>query len=188
MSHVLFYIFGIELNVNRLFQIVENTPTEARSNSCAVKALALEGTALDHRITIWNKDNLLQSAIADPFTQVSFAYYYALQLFHCRNFTYYSCWETGMVPEVSLLEINAYVAAIIDICDKTIRASNIPGVILLFPLRMAGAHVGFEDRSKVLKLLQQIYNSGFAVAEMIKADLWDFWTFEDLQTSIENKS
>lgn len=179
------YMFGIELNANRLFQTVEDTPTEKRSNSSAVKALAREGTALDHRITAWNNDSILQSAIADPFTQVSFAYYYALQLFHCRNFTYYSCWEAGTVPEVSLLEINAYVAAIIDICDKTIQASNIPGVILLFPLRMAGAHVGFENRSKILKLVQQIYNSGFVVAERIKADLSDFWTYKDLDTSIE---
>ncbi|PNP38559.1 hypothetical protein TGAMA5MH_09640 [Trichoderma gamsii] len=167
----------------QLFQIVEDTPTEKRSTSSAVKALAREGTALDHRITTWNNDSLLESPITDPFTQVSFAYYYALQLFHCRNFTYYSCWETGTVPELSLLETNAYVAAIIDVCDKTIRASNIPGVILLFPLRMAGAHVGFERRGKILKLLQQIYNSGFVVAETIKADLCDFWAFKELESS-----
>ncbi|EHK46764.1 hypothetical protein TRIATDRAFT_317683 [Trichoderma atroviride IMI 206040] len=172
----------------QLFQVVEDTPAEKRSNSPAIKALAREGTALDHRITIWNKDSLLQSAVADHFTQISFAYYYALQLFHCRNFTYYSCWETGTVPELSPLETNAYVAAIIDICDTIIRASNIPGVILLFPLRMAGAHDDFGHRSKILKLLQQIYNSGFAVAERIKVDLCDFWTFKGLEVSIEKNS
>lgn len=178
-------MLGIELNVNRLFQIVEDTPTEKRSNSSAIKALAREGIALDHRITIWNSDSLLQSAISDPFTQVSFAYYYALQLFHCRNYTYYSCWESGTVPGLSLLEINTYVAAIIDACDKSIRAFNIPGVILLFPLRMAGVHVGFEHRGRILKLLQQIYNSGFVVAETIKADLCNFWAFKELESSIE---
>lgn len=169
----------------QFFQIVEDTPTEKRSNSPTVKALAREGTALDHRITLWNNDNLLQSAISDHFTQISFTYYYALQLFHCRNFTYYSCWETGTIPELSPLESNAYVAAIIDICDKIIRTSNIPGVILLFPLRMAGAHVELGHRSEILKLLQQIYNSGFAVADRIRVDLCDFWAFKDLEIWIE---
>jgi hypothetical protein len=172
-------------NIDRLFETVESIPKEKRPNSSAVNTLAREGTALDHRITVWNNDSLLQLAVqGDPFTQVSFAYYYALQLFHCRNFTYYSCWETGTVPRLSLYEIEVYVAAIIDICDKIIRASNIPGVILLFPLRMAGAHVEFGKRSKILKLLQQIYNGGFVVAEKIKTDLCDFWTTKDLEHSI----
>lgn len=181
MSHKIIYTFKIKLNINRLFEIIEGIPTEKRSKSSAVKALAREGTALDHRITIWNNGSLLQSAVVDPFIRISFAYYYALQLFHCRNFTYYSCWEAGTIPQLSPFETNAYVAAIIDICEKTIEGSNIPGAILLFPLRMAGAHVEHGQRSKILNFLQQIYNSGFVVAEKIKVDLCDFWTFKELE-------
>ncbi|PTB37977.1 hypothetical protein M441DRAFT_147301 [Trichoderma asperellum CBS 433.97] len=169
----------------QLFDTIEGIPAEKRSHNSAVKALAREGTTLDHRITIWNNGSLLQSAAADPFTQISFAYYYALQLFHCRNFTYYSCWETGTVPELSLHESNAYVAAIISICEKSTQDSNIPGVILLFPLRMAGAHAEVGRRNKILKILQQIYNSGFVVAEKITIDLCDFWTYKDLEISTE---
>lgn len=143
---------------------------------------------MDNRIVIWNDGGLLQSVAEDPFIQISFAYYYALQLFHCRNFTYYSCWEPGAVPELSLHEINAYVAAITDICEKVIQASNIPGVILLFPLRMAGAHAEIGQRNKILTFLQQIYNSGFIVAEKIKIDLCDFWAYKEMETSIEISS
>lgn len=185
MSYKLFHIVEIELNIDRLFDTIEGIPAERRSHSSAVKALAREGTALDHKITIWNNGGLLHSAAADPFTQISFAYYYALQLFHCRNFTYYSCWETGTVPELSLHESSAYVAAIISICEKVTQGSNISGVILLFPLRMAGAHAEVGQRNKILKILQQIYNSGFVVAEKITIDLCDFWTYKDLEISTE---
>ncbi|KAL7920746.1 fungal-specific transcription factor domain-containing protein [Trichoderma austrokoningii] len=130
----------------RLFEIIEDIPTEERSNSFAVKALAREGTALDHKITIWNNSSLLQSAVADPFTQISLAYYYALRLFHCRDFPYYSYWETKTIPALSRVETNAYVTAIVDICERIIQASNIPGILVLFPLRMAGAHVEFGQK------------------------------------------
>ncbi|KAL6894891.1 fungal-specific transcription factor domain-containing protein [Trichoderma evansii] len=172
----------------QLFETIEDIPTEKRSDSSEVKALAREGTALDHRIAIWNDGGLLQSAAEDPFNQISFAYYYALQLFHCRNFTYYSCWEPGAVPELSSLETNAYIAAITNICEKIIQTSNIPGVILLFPLRMAGAHAEVGQRNRILKFLQQIYNSGFVVADKIKEDLCDFWTYKELEVLTEISS
>lgn len=188
MSNNLIHVSDTELNLDRLFETIEDIAAEERSNNSAVKALAHEGTALDRRITIWNNGNLLKLAARDPFTQISFAYYYALKLFHCKNFTYYPCWETGTIPELSLHETNAYVAAIINACEVIMETSNIPGVILLFPLRMAGANAEVEQRNKILKLLQQIYNSGFVVAEKIKVDLCEFWAYNELRiwTDISN--
>lgn len=84
------------------------------------------------------------------------------------------------------MEIDGCVAAITFLCEKILQSSNIPGAILLFPLRMAGAHSKFEwQRDKVRNLLNQIHKSGFVVAERIQIDLFEFWEFQDDQDSIQ---
>lgn len=73
-----------------------------------------------------------------------------------------------------------------DLCDKILQSSNIPGAILLFPLRMAGAHSKFEwQRHNVRNLLNRIHNSGFVVAERIQIDLFEYWEFQDDQANIQ---
>jgi hypothetical protein len=140
---------------------------------------------MDHIISNWYDGNLLQLGAMDPFVQLSFANYYALQLFHCRTFTYYTCWQPGTVPELGLPEIVAHVTAITNMCEKILQISNIPGAILLFPLRMAGAHAEIWQRGKILNLLQQVHNDGFVVAEKIKADLCEFWKYLECNISME---
>ena len=58
------------------------------------------------------------------------------------------------------------------------EASAIPGVALLFPLRMAGANtLAMENRTKVVDILGRIHQSGFIVSERIKVDVQELWGF-----------
>ncbi|KAL7952950.1 hypothetical protein V8C34DRAFT_318603 [Trichoderma compactum] len=67
-----------------------------------------------------------------------------------------------------------------------LQYSNIPGALLLFPLRIVRANSKSEwQRNHVRNLLNQIYNSGFVVAERIQIGLVDFWDFQDDQDSIK---
>lgn len=179
-------LFGTILTQTRLFEQIEGIPEEGRLFSPTITALAREGTELNHKISNWCDSVSLQSDPADPFNQLALANHHAVRLFHCRNFTYYTCWHPGTIPQLNQMEIDTCVAAIIYLCDKILQSSNIPGAILLFPLRMAGAHSNSEwQRDNVRNLLNQIYNSGFVVAERIQIDLVEFWDFQDGQDSIK---
>jgi hypothetical protein len=167
--------------------LFNSIPEEERLFSPAIIALAHEGTELDRKISNWCDSASLQPDPADPFTQLALAKYHAVRLFHCRNFTYYTCWHPGTSPQLDQTEIDGCVTAITDLCDKILHSSNIPGAILLFPLRMAGAHSKFEwQRNKVRNLLNQIHNSGFVVAERIQIDLFECWEFQDDQDNMQH--
>lgn len=170
----------------RLFEQIEGVPEEERPFSPTITALAYEGTELDCKISNWCNSVSLQPDSADPFAQIALAKYHAIRLFHCRNFTYYTCWHPGTIPQLDQMEIDGCVAAITYLCEKVLQSSNIPGAILLFPLRMAGAHSHFEwQRDEVRNLLNQIHKSGFVVAKRIQIDLLEFWEFQDDQDNIE---
>lgn len=177
---------GTKLTQSGLFEQIECIPEEERVCRPAIAALASEGTKLDHRISTWYDDISLQLDPVDPFTQLALANHYAVRLFHCKNFTYYTCWQAGTVPELDQPEIDTCVAAITCFCDQILQTSNIPGVVLLFPLRMAGAHSNVEwQRDKIRNLLHQVCSKGFVVAERIKTDLGEFWQYQDDQDLIK---
>ncbi|KAL7905235.1 fungal-specific transcription factor domain-containing protein [Trichoderma velutinum] len=170
----------------RLFEQIEGIPEEERLFSPTIAALAREGTELDLKISNWCDNICLQSDPVDPFAQLALAKHHAVRLFHCKNFTYYTCWHPGTIPQLDQMEIDGCVATIIYVCAKILQSSNIPGAILLFPLRMAGAHSKSEwQRGNVRNLLNQIHNSGFVVAERIQIDLFEFWEFQDDQDRIK---
>ncbi|KAF3056906.1 hypothetical protein CFAM422_012570 [Trichoderma lentiforme] len=170
----------------RLFEQIESIPEEERLFSPTITALAHEGTELDRKIRNWCDSFSLPPDPTDHFIQLALAKYHAVRLFHCRNFSYYTCWHPGTIPQLDQREIDACVAAIVDLCDKILESSNIPGAIILFPLRMAGAHSKFEwQRNNVRNLLKRIHNSGFVVAERIQIDLFEFWEFQDDQDNIQ---
>ncbi|PTB61695.1 hypothetical protein BBK36DRAFT_1131177 [Trichoderma citrinoviride] len=162
-----------------LFEQVEPIPEDVRLCNLVVTALARRGHELNQILNAWYDGNAPASEFADPFTQLALANFYAVRLFHCNNFTYYTCWEAGTVPQLDKPEIDAYVAIITDLCDQILQTSNIPGAILLFPLRMAGAHARYEpQRYNVRHLLHQIHNNGFVVAQRIQTDVSELWQYQ----------
>lgn len=153
-------------------------PEPLRSTDPAIVTLARQGVQVQQRIRTWHDDIASHLNRTDPYAQLALANYHALELFHCRNYTFDSCWENKTIPSLTQSEIDAHVTSILHLCEQSLEASIVPGVTLLFPLRMAGANAfQAEQRTKVVDLLGQIYRSGFIVSNRIKVDVQDLWQF-----------
>lgn len=163
-------------SVYRLFEQIEAIPQNITSADPAIIALACHGTQIHQRIRNWHETIGSHLNHDDPYAQLAIANYHALELFHCRNFTFNSCWDNAAVPFLTQSEINAHVTSILHLCERSLENSAIPGVILLFPLRMAGANaLKTEHRAELVEILDRIYRSGFVVSDRIKVDVQELW-------------
>jgi hypothetical protein len=147
-------------------------------------AISVEAIKVHDYISDWRTEIILDLDLTEPFSQLAVTSYHALQLFHCRNSTFYSCWENRTIPWLSRCEIDHHVDRILEQSERILQASNIPGVILLFPLRMAGACASEHcRRERVLEILKQIHQTGFIVSDRITIDLQELWHFESLNAA-----
>lgn len=116
----------------------------------------------------------------DPYFNLAMANCHALVLFLCRNFTYYSFWGEVKVPWLAEPEITAHVNAITSLSEVILETSSIPGVLLLFPLRMAGSNAtDMKQRQRTSKLLTRVSQKGFIISERITVDLQELWNYEN---------
>lgn len=157
---------------------MESIPEPLRSTDPAIVAFARHGIQINERIRSWHDDIASHLNRTDPYAQLALANYHALELFHCKNFTYYSCWENRGIPSLTQSEIDTHVSSILHLSEQCLEASIIPGVTLLFPLRMAGVNAfEAEQRTKVVDILSQIHRLGFIVSDRIKIDVQELWQF-----------
>lgn len=161
---------------------MESIPEPLRSTDPAIITLARQGIQVHQRIRSWHDDIAPHLILTDPYAQLALANYHALELFHCKNYTFDSCWENKTIPSLTRSEIDAHVTSILHLSEQSLEASIVPGVTLLFPLRMAGANaLQAEQRTKVVDILGQIYRSGFIVSDRIKVDVQELWQFLAMQ-------
>lgn len=157
---------------------MESIPCAFRTGNPDVAALAFEGVQVHQRIRDWHVDASARLDLTDPYAQLTIATFHALELFHCRNFTFYSSWESILVPCLTPHELDAHVASTLHLSQKILDASVVPGVTLLFPLRMAGVNTTCaEQRARIMVILGQIRKTGFIVSERIEADVQETWNF-----------
>lgn len=163
----------------RLFEIIECVPPELRPLDPTLDALAQEGLDIEERLRCWQQESHWDGLPADCFSQLATTIHRALLLFHCRNFTFYSCWMTRRIPQLNQSEVGKHVSTILNLSQSLLSDTDIPAVLLLFPLRMAGVHV-HEDcpQDGVLDIICKIRQKGFIVSDRIEVDLQDFWYHE----------
>lgn len=138
-------------------------------------AYAHEGVCIKKKLLNWKQRNLEVSK--DPERILASTVHSALILYHCRNFSFYSCWTTREIPQLDQEEIDENTSAILT-QSQSLLDTCIPSVLLLFPLRMAGAHVFLAClQVKVLNILGQIRKKGFIVSDRIETDLREFWHY-----------
>jgi hypothetical protein len=102
--------------------------------------------------------------------------YHALVLFLCQAYGYYACWEGFLIPVLTRADVENHVKSILDLTEKIQAALYVPGVLLLFALRMAGVHATDKTLTRmVVERLDTIYQEGFVVSWRIKSDLKEFW-------------
>ncbi|KAK1466953.1 hypothetical protein CMEL01_10946 [Colletotrichum melonis] len=161
------------------FDRIESIPDTLRPGHPAIHALAEQGQRFRQRLCSWHDQITPYFDHRDPYCMLALSNYNALQLFLSRNYAYYACWEGQDIPSLAAHEIEAHVTAVVDLSNQILEYSNIPGVLLLFSLRMAGANTNQSlQRGEIVRLLDRIATKGFAVSGRIKRDLQELWEYQ----------
>ncbi|CAG8342242.1 unnamed protein product [Penicillium salamii] len=179
MKKIIMLMMQTSTFAKRLFETIESVSEELTSFDPRLDALALEGLCIKEGILNWQEECHPETSAVDSFTQLAAIVHHALLLYHCNNFTYYSCWMTRMIPQLNHSEVDEHVAEILGLSQGLLSDTCIPAVLLLFPLRMAGVHViESHEQGKVLEILRKIRQKGFVVSDRIEADLQEFWHYK----------
>jgi hypothetical protein len=160
---------------------VESIPNILRPNHPLICALAKEGCRFQQRLYNWHEKTAAHVDCFDPYGKLALACYHALHLFLYRNFTFYTCWEADRIPSLSPNEIEMHATAVLAHSDDILQYSTIPGILVLFPLRMAGVNASrLSQKNKIMRMLGRISQNGFIISERFKIDLEDLWEYQRL--------
>ncbi|RAH40303.1 uncharacterized protein BO95DRAFT_375978, partial [Aspergillus brunneoviolaceus CBS 621.78] len=168
----------------RLFDEIEAIDPARRSSDPGLDALARAGLAIRDELLHWQQREAATSRsrplATQPSTRLAAVLMHALLLYHSMNFTfYYPCWSTRTVPRLTQTEVDDHVAAILDLSGPLLADTDLPAVLLLFPVRMAGVHASANHaRDRVLGTIGKIRHKGFLVADRIEVDLQEVWAYE----------
>ena len=137
---------------------------------------------VQEKIYNWHTKTLLQLLQDDPneYSNLALLYYHALLIFLSGNYDYYSYWDNISAPVLSSTEVSDYLVAILDLSTDVLLHSKIPGVMLFFPVTVAGSRArSANQKSKVLDLLDRVFCKGFVVANRVRDGLLARWAERD---------
>jgi hypothetical protein len=164
------------LRRNRLFDQIESIPLSLRSSHPAAPTLALEGTELIQTLYQWHRDYLENPSSDTVYTRLAQIDYHALMLFLCQAYGYYACWDGLPIPSLACEDVENHVKSILDLAEDIQTAPHVPGILLLFALRMASVHAIDETLMwTVEERLKTIYWKGFVVSWRVESDLRELW-------------
>jgi hypothetical protein len=153
--------------------------------ACAARTLAQEGLALQQRLQQWvfRSSNIPSSTDAsasapDEDALIARAYYHALSIYLDGIFSYHPPFTTPPAPQSPTLNpptIQNHLACILSTCHQLLER-RCAGLVLFFPLRVAGARArDLHSRSEIMRLLGLIAQRGFSVAASFIGDLEGLW-------------
>lgn len=103
-------------------------------------------------------------------------YYHAVNIYLSGTYDYHRHWTCVDAPILSREMIDWHVKEILRISHELL-AQGVAGVLLFFPLRVAGARATDPDsRSTIIEVLRTTKRRGFVVAEAFVTDLLDLWS------------
>ncbi|KAH7178224.1 hypothetical protein DER46DRAFT_621907 [Fusarium sp. MPI-SDFR-AT-0072] len=165
------------------FDQIESIPEDQRHNHPDLDILVAKSCSFQYELQSWYFQRSASIKSSGPYGKLALANYHALQLFLCRNFTFYGCWDTRVIPVLTSKEIESHVASVISYCSEILEHSRIAGVLVIFPLRMAGANsIDSRERKEIVRLLDLISQKGFVVSGRIKVDLVELWEYQYLNS------
>lgn len=151
---------------------------------CFARALALEGLSLQETLLQWHAHSSLHSLIENAAsapnedTLIAQAYYHALSIYLDGTFSYHAPFTSSSAPKSPMLDrfsIDEHVSCILSACQQLLD-QRCAGLVLFFPLRVAGARArDFWSQAEILRLLGVIAQRGFMVAQSFVEDLSDLW-------------
>jgi hypothetical protein len=161
---------------------MDGIPEAERFTNVSIVLLGAEGLDIQQTIYEWHEKMLLQLFQVAPnqYSNLALLYYHALLIFLSGNFDYFPYWANIPAPVLSPAEVLEHLAMILELSDRASLHSNIPGVMLFFPLTVAGARARRADqRSKILNLLDRVFSKGFVVANKVREGLLERWDERD---------
>lgn len=176
--------YFLVLFVYSLSRFFENAQIMANTDKSDpfIEQLGTEGIEIQDSLFKWRREAVAQSACEkspNSGYHHALAYYHALLIFLFNSFDYYPHLNLKRAPRLSQLEIDHHVESILEHADYVVDQSGGSGVLVFFPLRVAGTRVKTEvQRARILGMLDRVLKSGFVVSERIKADLQEYWTLK----------
>jgi hypothetical protein len=164
----------------------------ARRRHVLSQLLAEEGLILQTSLqNWWVETTMWERATRDPgncYTTsskldnellVGYTYYHAISIYLSGTYDYHVHWSRPNAPKAPILprsKIDWHVFEILRLSQELLDRGT-AGVLLFFPLRVAGARaVDMLSRNYILNLLHATKRRGFIVAEAFVLDLSHLWT------------
>ena len=129
----------------------------------------------------WEMSNTWQHTSLKPDSEllVGHIYYHAISIFHSGTYDYHVHWIQPDSPNAPILtrsKIDWHTHNILRL-SRELLACGVAGVLLFFPLRVAGARVqSSREREDILDLLHAVVQRGYVVADAITSDLEELWS------------
>lgn len=155
-----------------------------------ILSIATDGLLIQSSLFSWSKESAMWS-ISEPYEDrdslhndvhdspslLANIYYHATCIFLSGIFDYrYHHWEGIPTPRLPAVDIQNHVTAILDGSETALNKTNIAGILLFFPLRVAGARARTEvEQQAILSMLHQIERRNFIVAGAFVEDLQELW-------------
>jgi len=153
-----------------------------------VQSFAKEGLLLQNLLQRWHGDaerwewayhnQLSTHNTPDTELLIGYVYYHAISIYLSGTFDYHTHWSWPGAPCAPILhrrQIELHVSEILRISLELLNL-GVSGVLLFFPLRVAGARATDAwSRNTILDLLHITARRGFIVAEAFRVDLSNLW-------------
>ncbi|EDU39451.1 Fungal-trans-2 domain containing protein [Pyrenophora tritici-repentis] len=145
--------------------------------------LGAEGLLLRQMLQEWWEmsntwQHTSQELILDSELLLGHVYYHAISIYHSGTYDYHMHWTQPGSPDAPILaqsEIDWHTREILRL-SRELLACGVAGVLLFFPLRVAGARVqSSREREDILDLLYVVVQRGYVVGDAITSDLAEFW-------------
>lgn len=161
---------------------VQSIPEQGRHGTAT--SLAQEGLVLESKLFDWYTNFSswipIKSGKSGPDSELCIAllYYHTISIYLDGIFSYYAPFTASSAPASPILDravIESHVDSIL-ILSQELLAQGCAGILLFFPLRVAGARAwDLETRLSILQILSLIAQRGFNVAQSFVLDLSSLW-------------
>jgi hypothetical protein len=161
------------------------------TQSFMTQSLADEGLILQSALQQWYTETSMWEQVSrshpgcsasqdQPDTELltAYAYFHSISIYLSGAYDYHDHWTRPDAPCAPILhqsQIDWHVFEILRISQELLNLGT-SGVLLFFPLRVAGARaVDSFSRTTILNLLHTTVRRGFIVAEAFRVDLSELW-------------
>ena len=149
---------------------------------------AKDGFCLQSKLSNWKTSALIWSSIsktktADLQMRLATIYHHAISIYLSGTFDYFPYWYESHIPTPTLSpsHVQAHVTAILSMVAVGLKETNLGGILFLFPLRVAGARAqSLEHRFEIARMLGDITQRGFVVADAFTLDLEELWKWKSV--------